>query len=250
MWKVYAKARNSDPAVPFNSRRTLFKSGRGFAIDVRVRDYNGTASERYAEGVIIAFSESPAHADSVVREINSGTRFGPGHHFHERAHSAIVVPAWNAQIKPGDPMPWETRAGCREMIAAYENAGVPFPEWLITVIRRFDSYRDDLASPVLTRPTEIELPANGMLRIASALGAVVNAAYTDSPASATHVSKLLSLLTQIQPFLTDDNKGSVRIPVHLLEHIVAAWTESPGGVRTEPEYVWLVETLDSYIDDH
>lgn len=107
MVRVYAKARNNDPTVPYNSRGLSFKSGRGFAVDVRVRDYNGSAAARYAEGVIVGFYESEAEACRVANEINNGTRYPPGHHFHTRAHGAIVVPAWNGPddrtLCPGRP---------------------------------------------------------------------------------------------------------------------------------------------------
>ena len=135
---VYAKARNNDPAVPFNSRKKRFKSGRGFAVDIRVRDHNGSAAQRYAEGVIIGFWESETEARRVAQDVNSGRAFGPGHHLHARAHSAIVIPAWNSSEFPGDRLPWETREGSAEMVAAYESAGVPIPHWLLKILARLD----------------------------------------------------------------------------------------------------------------
>lgn len=139
---VYAKARNNDPAVPFNSREKLFAAGRGYAVDIRVRDYNGTAAERYAEGVIIGFWESAAVANRIARAVNAGEHYGPGHHFHGRAHDAIVVPAWNASLEAGEPLPWETREGSAEMVAAYHSAGVPLPSWLLEILARLN--RDDI----------------------------------------------------------------------------------------------------------
>lgn len=78
MTRAYAKARNNEPALPYNSRRTPFKSGRGFAVDIQVRDYNGSAAKRYAEGVIIGFWESEADARSVADEVNRGLCYAPG----------------------------------------------------------------------------------------------------------------------------------------------------------------------------
>ncbi|WP_395307521.1 hypothetical protein V4U86_19155 [Mycobacterium sp. AMU20-3851] len=133
---VYAKARNNDPAVPFNARKKPFKSGRGYAVDLRVRDYNGAAAKRYAEGVIIGFWESEQQARRVADEVNSGKRFEPGHHLHSRAHSAIVVPAWN--VSDTAVFPWETAEGSAEMAAAYEAAGVPLPQWLSEILSRIE----------------------------------------------------------------------------------------------------------------
>jgi len=139
--RVYAKARNNDPTVPYNSRGLSFKSGRGFAVDVRVRDYNGSAAARYAEGVIVGFYESEAEACRVANEINNGTRYPPGHHFHTRAHGAIVVPAWNGPDVP-DTLPWETPEGSAEMVAAYRSAGVPIPRWLTRILKRLGSHSE------------------------------------------------------------------------------------------------------------
>lgn len=136
---AYAKARNSDPAVPFNSRKEPFKSGRGFAVDIRVRDYDGAASQRYAEGVIIGFWESEVKARKVAEDVNNGRRYGPEHQFHTRAHNAIVIPAWNASDYPEDQLPWETRQGSAEMVAAYKSACVPIPKWLLRIRARLEA---------------------------------------------------------------------------------------------------------------
>lgn len=133
---VYAKARNNDPAIPFNIRRKPSKSGRAYAVDIRVRDYNGAATKRYAEGVIIGFWESEKQARRVADEVNSGKRFEPGHHLHSRAHSAIVVPAWNVSEFDTGILPWETVDGSAEMVDAYTSAGVPLPQWLLEILAR------------------------------------------------------------------------------------------------------------------
>lgn len=136
--EVYAKARNTDPAVLYNSGKGQFKSGRGFAVDFQVRDYDGSARQRYAEGVIIGFWESEAEACRVAEDVNSGRRYGPGHHLHAKAHSAIVIPAWNASDFRDDELPWETREGSAEMVAAYAAQGVPIPQWLSQIVEGFD----------------------------------------------------------------------------------------------------------------
>ena len=142
---VYAKARNSDPAIPFNTRSKPFRSGKGYAVDIRVRDYNGTAANRYAEGVIVGFWESEKHARRVAEEVNSGRRFEPGHDLHSRAHNAIVVPAWNTSDFEAGVLPWETAAGSSEMVEAYNAAGVPLPQWLLEVLARLGAVTDDVA---------------------------------------------------------------------------------------------------------
>lgn len=135
---VFAKARNNDPAVPFNYRTKPFKSGRGFAVDIRVRDYNGSAAERYAEGVIIGFWESEKQARRVADDVNSGKRYDPRHQFHSRAHSAIVIPAWNVSESQNAGLPWETPEGSAEMVSAYASAGVPTPQWLLRILSRLE----------------------------------------------------------------------------------------------------------------
>lgn len=136
--RMYAKARNNDPAVPYNSRQGRFKSGRGFAVDIQVRDYDGSARQRYAQGVIIGFWESELEAHRVAADVNSGRRYKPGHHLHTRAHSAIVIPAWNSSDFRDDELPWETHAGSAEMVAAYESQHVPIPRWLSQVLARLE----------------------------------------------------------------------------------------------------------------
>lgn len=155
---VWAKARNNDPSVPFNTRRKPFQSGTGFAVDIRVRDYNGAAAKRYAEGVIIGFWESEKQARRVADEVNSGKRFEPGHHLHSRAHSAIVVPAWNvSESRPGG-FPWETPEGSAAMVAAYTSAGVPLPQWLLETLSRLDEPSDGLvATPTTLSPEHVEV---------------------------------------------------------------------------------------------
>ncbi|MCK0173896.1 hypothetical protein [Mycolicibacterium sp. F2034L] len=141
--RVYAKGRNNDPAVPYNSRKGRFKSGRGFAVDIQVRDYDGSARQRYAEGVIIGFWESEQEAHRVAADVNSGRRYKPGHHLHTRAHSAIVIPAWNSSDFRDDELPWETGAGSAEMVAAYKSQHVPIPRWLSQILKRLDESKAD-----------------------------------------------------------------------------------------------------------
>jgi hypothetical protein len=130
---VCSKGRAGDHSL--NKRQSMyFESGEGFAVDVQVR---GT-SPSYARGVICRFYETAEEAEALVRGINSGDEYGPTHPFHERAHNAIVVPAWNIP-RADEPWPWETPDGSAKMASAYSAAGVPLPEWLVRILARYAS---------------------------------------------------------------------------------------------------------------
>lgn len=245
---VFAKARNNDPAVPFNTRKKPFKSGAGYAVDIRVRDYNGAAAKRYAEGVIIGFWESEKQARRVADEVNSGKRFEPGHHLHSRAHSALVVPAWNvSEFRPGG-FPWETPEGSAAMVAAYTSAGVPLPQWLLETLSRLDQPPAGLvATPTTLSPEHVEVvresdSAADLLKSSQRGAGSMGEDLLTAIRGAVEVGEIILTLGTARPNrIASIDESGIRVA-----------TEKSERKGNEPQLVpaWMIETAWDHLSRH
>lgn len=216
MAKVYAKARNGDPSLLFNERQMQFSSGHGFAVDIRVRDWPGNASQRYAEGAIIGFWESEDDAKRIADEVNRGVRYQPGDPFYGRAYDAIVVPAWNAASDPNDPLPWETSEGSAAMVAAYEKAGVPLPGWLQSTL---EALKQPLTEGAHAVPPAVSGATNESIEFPADYAMPADVADPDWDA-------LLDSLYEIQPEVHDGKRSPYQFVV-LLHAISGARQKKP-----------------------
>ncbi len=106
-----------------------------WAVDVKV---SGGGPDYYPIGVITECFRNKSDAIACAARVNAGTRYQSGQPFHDRAHDAIVVPAWYVDDDESGQRasPWTSTDGMQTMADAYREAGVAMPDWLQVLMDR------------------------------------------------------------------------------------------------------------------
>lgn len=97
--------------------------------------------------------------------------------------------------------------------------------------------------------SDVRLSPADLLRISGGLSRAAEYEVRRPYADRGLIRRLIMLVSDLGPMLTESLIGDVRVPIRYLEHVIVEWdATSPADNGTEPDFRWLAELLNRHLD--